>query len=92
MPGIWATTWGCIGVLGPPCSCGNADLSGLYCHRGAMVTFRPGLLLRTVSRSMVLLKPGSALMSMSRVATNGHKDAQVLWPGWDPRDMLPLGP
>ena len=50
------------------------------------MTFRPGMLLGTKSGFVVLLQPGSVLISMAHVATKGHKDAQNLnhhlWQDW----------
>lgn len=54
-----------------------------------MVTSGPRLLLRVMSRSVVLLQPGFVLMSIAPVATKGHVD--VLEQCWYPRAMLPLG-
>lgn len=44
----------------------------------AIVTARPELQWRAMSWSMVLLHPGSVLMSKASVTTKGHVDAQSL--------------
>lgn len=79
MPGVWATTWGHVSVRG------HAHLNGLHCHLGSWRHLRPRLL-KTMSGSVVLPWPGSALMSMAQIATKGYIDAcglcYNLWPCW----------
>lgn len=44
---------------------------------GAMVTTRPGLLLRTMSGSMVIPQLRSLLKSVAHIATKGHMEHGV---------------
>lgn len=75
---------------------GDADLNGLYCQPGAMVSSEARLLLRTISGPAVLPQLGSVLISTACSAAKGYVDVQGLghnlWPCWHPRAMPLPGP
>lgn len=57
-----------------------------------MMTSGPRFLPGTMSGTMVLLQPGSLLISMDQVVTKGHTDVQdlgsYLWQSWCLRAVL----
>ena len=72
---IWATILGHAVVPGLPCSKDNAELIGL--GNEGMVTFRLGMPLRTISGSVVLMQPGSVVVSMAHVATKSTRTPRL---------------
>lgn len=72
-----AATWSC------------ADLCGLC----PMMTTRPRLLLKVMSGSVAVQRPGSGLTCVGSVAIKSHEDAQgqvshLKSPGWHPRATM----
>lgn len=70
---VWVATWSHDGICKPPCSRGDdvlSDLCGHLSHDDILAT----LPARTTYESVVLIQPGSVLISMVHVTTEGHKD------------------
>lgn len=68
--------WGYLRAVWPPETCWSER--PVLLPRVMVSSSGPGLLLRTLSGSMVLQQPGSELMSMTPVTTEGHANGQGL--------------